>query len=372
LGALRQLFETVALRLSVVVWTFGYVLVEIAVIAQGRALPGQMFLANLPLLVLGVVQSMLLASLLARLSGRPGHVTWPLMAAAAVVAGVIQTAADDMWLRLVSLTLVPAWQSWAVPWLPAQLFLMLIIYTWTMGLSVALAWAARASDQVRLNEARAAAFEAAAARAEAAALRLQLNPHFLFNTLNSIASLVVRNRQAEAEEMIGRLADFLRASLAGNPTALVPLPQELETIAAYLDIERTRFGPRLEVEIEVAPAVAHMEVPNFLLQPLVENAIKHGVARHRRPTTIQIRAYPDGEAVVLSVVNRADPTSPERMVDAPAATTASAERKGIGLANTRQRLATQYGAAARLDTCALADGYRVDIRLPAGAERQPA
>jgi two-component sensor histidine kinase len=366
-----QDFRTVALRLSAVVWTFGYVLVELAASAQGRSAPGQMFLANLPLLALGVAQSMLLALLLARLSHRPGYVVWPAMAAAALAAGVVQTAADDLWLRTVALTVMPGWRAWALTWQPTQLFVMLILYAWTMCLSVAVVWAARAADQVRLNEARAAAFEAAAARAEAAALRLQLNPHFLFNTLNGIASLVVRNRQAEAEEMIGRLADFLRASLAASPTALVRLSQELDTAAAYLDIERARFGERLKVEINVAPDVPDLEVPGFLLQPLVENAVKHGAARARRPTTIRIAARREGDAVVLVVANRVDaaPARPTRR-EAPNEAPPPGAGTGIGLANTRQRLATQYGDAAWLAVRPLPGGYQAEVGLPwPGPER---
>lgn len=358
----KKAFQTVELRLSVVVWTFGYILVEAAATLQGRSAPGQMFLANVPLLLLGVAQTLGLAWLLQRLRRRPGYVRWPLVAAAAAVAGLVQTTADHLWLMAVALTLIPAWQAWALEGEPMELALILLIYLWTICLSMALIMAARAGDQVRLNEARAAAFEAAAARAEAAALRLQLNPHFLFNALNGIASLVVRNRQGEAEEMIGRLADFLRASLAANPTALVTLAQELDTVTAYLDIEKARFGERLKVVIEIAPELLDLEIPSFLLQPLVENAIKHGVTRSRRPVTIILAARRADEVAVLAVSNRTAPDGPETYVGDEAAAS-SAERPGIGLANTRQRLTAQYGDAAWLVTRPLADGYRVEIGL---------
>jgi signal transduction histidine kinase len=353
--------RSTALRLSAIVWTFGYILVEVTAIAQGRSAWGEMFAANLPLLLLGISLSVALGLLLDRMGARPGYLRWPLLALAGLVAAVIQTAADDLWLRFLSLTLVPAWQEWAVPYQPSRLFMILVLYLWTIYLTAALIWAARTSDQARMNQARAAAFEAAASRAEAAALRLQLNPHFLFNTLNGIASLVVRNRQAEAEEMIGRLADFLRSSLSASPTDLVPLNQELETIAAYLNIEEARFGDRLRTQIVVAPALRGLSVPNFILQPLVENAIKHGPAKGRGPLSITVGAAArDGEAV-LSVVNRtgAEPDSEE-----PAEAPIAEGRRGIGLANTRQRLAAHYGDAAWLECRPLPGGFRVELGIP--------
>jgi hypothetical protein len=366
---LEQILRSTALRLSAVLWVFGYVLVEVAAVAMGRSPPGQMFLANLPLLALGIAQSVALGRLLDRLGGRPWVLRWPLMAFAGVLAGVVQTVADDTWLRTLSLTLIPEWQAWAAPFQPQRLFLVFMLYAWTIFLNIALVWAARSADQARVNEARAAAFEAAALRAEAAALRLQLNPHFLFNTLNGIASLVVRGRHAEAEEMIGRLADFLRASLAADATALVPLHQELETISAYLDIEAARFGDRLNTEVVLPPELAALEVPNFILQPLVENAIKHGAARTRRATTITIGGRTEGGQAILSVVNRASGAAePEAATpDEPAQA-----RQGIGISNTCQRLAVHYGQAAWLQRRPLADGWRVEIGIPLPAPMESA
>lgn len=361
--SLRRVLRSTALRLSAVVWVFGYVLVEIAAVAMGRSAPGQMLLANLPLLALGIAQSAGVGLLMSRLGGRPRYLRWPLIVGAGLLAGVVQTMADDAWLRVLSLTLIPEWRAWAAPFQPQRLFLIFLLYTWTMFLGIALLWAARSADQARLNEARAAAFEAAALRAEAAALRLQLNPHFLFNTLNGISSLVVRGRQAEAEEMIGRLADFLRASLAADATALVPLAQEVETLRAYLDIEQARFGERLRVEIDLPPELAGLKAPNFILQPLVENAIKHGAARTRAPTTIAIGARAEGGEVILTVVNRtAAGAGASEEAAAPEAPPQG--RQGIGLSNTRQRLSVHYGQAAWLQRRPLADGWRVEIGIP--------
>lgn len=371
LGGLRQILRSTALRLSAVLWVFGYILVEVAAVAMGRAAPVQMFLANLPLLALGIAQSVALGRLLDRLDGRPRYLRWPLMTLAGLLAGIVQTAADDNWLRLVSLTVMPDWQAWAAPFQPQRLFLVFMLYAWTIFLNIALVWAARSADQARLNEARAAAFEAAALRAEAAALRLQLNPHFLFNTLNGISSLVVRGRQDEAEEMIGRLADFLRASLAADATALVPLQQELETVSAYLDIEAARFGERLSAEVALPPELAGLKVPNFILQPLVENAIKHGAARSRQATVITIGGRADGDHAVLSVVNRTRGGAGPKTGAAPDEAVQGA-RQGIGLSNTRQRLAVHYGDGAWLERRPLNDGWRVEIGIPFRAPMESA
>ncbi|HEX8301492.1 sensor histidine kinase [Sphingomonas sp.] len=359
---LRQIMRGTALRLCAVVWIFGYMLVELGAQVQGRSPYGLMFLANVPLLLLGIAQSVGLGLLFDNLEARPSWQRWGLVAVAGLAAGGIQTAADDAWLRTLALTVMPSWQIWALEFQPQRLVLILILYTWTMFLSVALLWAARTADSARISAARAAASEAAASRAEAAALRLQLNPHFLFNTLNGIASLVVRGRQDQAEEMIGRLADFLRSSLASNPSASVPLDQELATIRAYLTIEETRFGERLHVEYAIEPDLRQLEVPNFILQPLVENAIKHGASHVRGPVTISIAARRVEGGAVLSVVNRrgrhsGQPLSSEQPVEGEV-------RRGIGLSNTRLRLAGQYGDRAWLECRPLADGYRAEIGLP--------
>lgn len=360
---LGRIFKSTTVRLAGIVWIFGYMLVEVAAVADGRSKPGQMLLANAPLLLLGVLQSVALARLMNRLGAQPPLIRWPIVAIAGFAAGLLQTAADDIWLRAVALTVLPEWRDWAAPFQPQRLFIVALLYIWTMYLNIALAWATWTSDQAQLNEARAAAFEAAASRAETAALRLQLNPHFLFNTLNGIASLVVRNRQTDAEDMIGRLADFLRASLAADPTALVSLSRELETISAYLSIERARLGDRLQVEIEAPPHLTDTQVPNFILQPLVENAIKHGAARSRWPTTISIQARKVGDAVALIVTNYTGERRGEAMSElAPA----QDDRIGIGLINTRKRLEAQYGGAAWLQTRAAPGAYQVELVLPLG------
>src|SRR5690606_1139451 len=143
--------------------------------------------------------------------------------------------------------------------------------------------------------------ERTATAARLAALRYQLNPHFLFNTLNAISSLVVTRRNAEAEGMLSRLSDFLRATLADVSDSVVSLDAELATLQTYLEVEALRFADRLIIEVDCPAALRDANVPGFILQPLVENAIKYAVAPAKRPVTIQIIAKRQGDALVLQV-----------------------------------------------------------------------
>ncbi len=159
------------------------------------------------------------------------------------------------------------------------------IVAWAV-LYIALSYAAK----VRFAERSAAQYQAEAQTAQLRALRYQINPHFLFNTLNSLSSLVLRDRGDEAERMIMNLAHFFRTSLTTDPTEDVPLSDEIRMQRLYLDIERIRFPERLKVVLDVPPELESAGVPGMLLQPLVENAIKYGVARSTRPVTVTIRA----------------------------------------------------------------------------------
>jgi LytS/YehU family sensor histidine kinase len=190
-------------------------------------------------------------------------------------------------------------------------------------------------------------------RAHMAALRFQLNPHFLFNSMNALSSLVVLGRNREAEEMIERLADFLRASLGNDPARLVRLEDEFDTLDSYLEIERTRFDERLETEIDLTAEVRDALIPAFLLQPLVENAMKYAVAPSSRPVTVSIAGEAEGDMLLLSVAD----------TGAAGAGTVG-HGTGVGLANIRERLQLEYDGAARLDLKRGADGFRAEIRLP--------
>ncbi|WP_133255286.1 sensor histidine kinase [Phenylobacterium kunshanense] len=200
--------------------------------------------------------------------------------------------------------------------------------------------------------AKAAEAEAAATAARLAALRYQLNPHFLFNTLNAVSSAVITGRNAEAESMLERLAEFLRVTLAADPAGLTPLEDEFATLQAYLEIESVRFRDRLGVEFACPPELRQALAPSFLLQPLVENAIKHGVSRTTRPVTVRLEAARDGDDLVVLVEDDAEGGGEP------------ARGAGLGLRNVRQRLEVLYGERGVLQTTARERGFLVMIRMP--------
>lgn len=211
-------------------------------------------------------------------------------------------------------------------------------------------------------EARAAEFERLAQSSQLQALRYQINPHFLFNTLNSLSALVMTGRGEEAEAMILGLSDFFRSTLTTDPSADLTLAEEIALQRLYLDIERIRFPDRLRVKIDVPENLAKARVPALLLQPVVENAIKYGVAPARTPVTIRISADRAGGRMILLIQNSAGAAGAEGL----AATTAPVDAgTGTGLANVRQRLAVRFGPAADCSYGRLpGGGFRVSMTLP--------
>jgi LytS/YehU family sensor histidine kinase len=191
------------------------------------------------------------------------------------------------------------------------------------------------------------------AEAKLQALQMQLNPHFLFNTLHSISALMHRDVEA-ADRMIVLLSDLLRRALDGTKEHEVPLAQELDLLDRYLEIERTRFGDRLSVEVDIAPETLTARVPNLILQPLVENAIKHGIERVAGPRKIQLQAQRRAGRLILAVSD-----------DGAGLATGGAVREGIGLSNTRARLQELYGQDQQLALTARAGGgLTVTLELP--------
>ncbi|WP_426754013.1 sensor histidine kinase [Myxococcus sp. Y35] len=208
--------------------------------------------------------------------------------------------------------------------------------------------------RAHVRQRRADQLQAQLAEARLQALASQLRPHFLFNALNAVASLVQSDPDA-AERMLARLGDLLRHSLESHGRQEVTLREELDALAPYLDIERTRFGPRLQVDWRLAPDVLDARVPFLALQPLVENAIRHGLAPRAEPGRIEITAEQEGDALRLSVRDNGvgpPPVSPTRS-------------GGVGLSNLRARLATLYGARARLELRPeTPHGAVVELRVP--------
>jgi len=190
-----------------------------------------------------------------------------------------------------------------------------------------------------------------AREAELRALRAQVNPHFLFNSLHSIGSLA-GTRPAAARDMAIALGEFLRHSLRLGGLATVPLQQEIDLLAQYLSIEQVRFGDRLQVRIDVEPEAGASRVPPLLLQPLVENAIKHGVAGLLDAGLLSIEARRKGVMCRVTVVNAFDPDAQPRT------------GTGTGLRNVRDRLSTHFGPAASFETRVEGDRFTASISYP--------
>ncbi|PZU58869.1 MAG: sensor histidine kinase [Sphingobium sp.] len=207
-------------------------------------------------------------------------------------------------------------------------------------------------------EHRALRLEQAAQQAELRSLRYQVNPHFLFNTLNSLSSLVMKDRREEAEQMIMSLSNFYRTSLTGDPLDDVPLSEEVHLQKLYLDIESVRFPERLRTDIQVPDRLLSCCVPGLILQPLVENAIKYGVSRTTRPVTVAIRAWENEGMLHVSVIDDgAAPIGPSA--------TPSYEGSGIGLVNVRERLAARFGVDGHIVHGPRAEGgYGVELTMP--------
>ncbi|AHG92950.1 histidine kinase internal region (plasmid) [Gemmatirosa kalamazoonensis] len=213
--------------------------------------------------------------------------------------------------------------------------------------------------QARLHAERERALRAEAHlhQARLEALRYQINPHFRFNTLNAISTLVVEGRTDEATVMIARLGEFLRLTLAGEGVPEIPLAEELDFVERYLEIEQVRFGERLRVRVDAAPGLASHRVPALILQPLVENAVKHAVATRETGGSIAVSARRAGDALVLAVED-----------DGPGLGDGPPVARGIGLANTRDRLRERYGDGAALSLEAPdGGGLRATIRIPLAA-----
>lgn len=206
----------------------------------------------------------------------------------------------------------------------------------------------------RTREIQAERLRTQLAEARLEALSSQLRPHFLFNTLQGISTLMYRDAPA-ADAMLGRLSDLLRRSLNQPHRHEVPLAEELATLDDYIGIMRIRFQDRLAVETAVAPDVSAALVPRFLLQPLVENALEHGIARRAGAGRIEVRAAREGETLALSVTDDGAGLSPVQGFPS----------EGIGLGNTRLRLEELYGDAHTLTLESLAaGGLRVRVAIP--------
>jgi two-component system sensor histidine kinase AlgZ len=218
-------------------------------------------------------------------------------------------------------------------------------------LSAGLHYAALAAEESREASLRVAEAHSLARDAELHALRMQINPHFLFNSLHSIAALATLDG-ARAREMCIRLADFLRSSLGLGERDSIPLREELALARSYLEVEQVRFGARLQFSEDIQDSCQDCAVPVLLLQPLVENAVKHGIAGLVEGGAIRLSVERLGPDVRVAVENGFDPDAPPP------------NRLGMGLPHVRRRLELRYGDTATLEAGGRKGVYRVELRFP--------
>lgn len=242
-----------------------------------------------------------------------------------------------------------------------HLDIQVVLYWAVLGAAYMVEFVRRYRERDRI----AAELEQKLARTQLEALRMQLNPHFLFNALNSVAELMEMDVR-EAQRTLTRVADLLRLSLRSAAQSLIPVWQEIELVELYLQIARVRYGAGLDADITVDPSVVDLMVPSFLLQPLVENALKHGLAPGHADQTIEVRLTRSGQTLEIVVEDNGKgldgllTTSGRFLAAVP-----SVDGLGIGLTNTRSRLAMLYGNryAFRMSNLPTG-GCRVEIRLP--------
>jgi two-component system, LytTR family, sensor kinase len=232
------------------------------------------------------------------------------------------------------------------------------------GLLVLLNQVFRYYRRFREGELRTSRLQTQLTQAQLEALKMQLQPHFLFNTLHSISALVHRDPDA-ADRMIARLGDFLRLTLENSGAQEVSLQKELEFLTCYLEIERVRFQDRLTTSVEVEPGALDAPVPNLILQPIVENALRHGIAQTRGPGRVEITAKRDNGSLRIRVRDNGPGLAAITRPD-------DGLKEGLGLSNTRARLEQLYGAAHRFELeNAPGGGLLVTLEIPA-AESAPA
>ena len=312
-------------------WSGYFFLRTISGFAAGM---GWMLLVHTLLLTMtGYSLTLLLASLFRRvIKMRP---VWTLVISfIAVVLASGAFSVIETW--SVSTFLKPNFRPVGVAFLGPILLDFALLAAWT-SLYYGINYFLLLEDEIRLRE----KLEGQASTAQLAMLRYQLNPHFLFNTLNSISTLVLLKQTERANAMLARLSSFLRYTLANEPTAKVTLAQEVETLKLYLEIEKMRFEDRLRPHFRIEPETIGARLPSLLLQPLIENAIKYAVTPAENGADIWITATREGQAVRIEVADNGNGDGAE---------IAASPSTGVGLANIRDRLSQAYGGSHRFET----------------------
>jgi len=344
---------TTCLRLTLVMWC-----VVLAFVAPAQLLTGQVTtVAEALVTITGFLTGLGFAGVLFLVfraaSGRSLMARILILALAVVVLSVVQTIADfsaQFVIRALLGHVTPP------PVNVRTVLLTTLIYLCIYSANTAVFWIVDSWQETRKQALELAESRARSAVFEMETLRLQLDPHFLGNALNGISSLIVTGRTDQASEMTDKLAVFLQSSIE-NRGLTVPLRDEIDTLEAYVGVEAARFGDRLHVAFRCDEAALDARTPQFILQPLIENAVKYAVAPSQTPVHIVVEAAVEADSLLLKVTD-----------DGKAAATAPCPSPGpghgIGLRNTRNRLAVQYGAAASMEAGPTDTGFSVVIRLP--------
>jgi hypothetical protein len=339
-------FSTLLLS-TLILWVLGYA-VWLTNFVFGP-LPFQIdhSLRGIPVFTLGALLSFGMGRMLDGIQGRVDGKTLTVVVVAAIIAATAVLACFEV---LVMRVIVPRWggPSW---WnVLEQIPIVWMFGAWMLLYFALTADAARRDREVKLAQATTAALDA-----RHQLLVQQINPHFLFNALNTVYALVLEGDDARARRCLLTLSAFLRGSIDRNAPREVSLSNELVSIRHYLEIELTRFGERLHLDESVPFEALDRHVPALILQPLVENCIKHGLSGHARSMTIRLSATLEQNQLVLSVEDDGR-SPPEQHVAA----------SGVGLNNVRERLHLLYGNGARLTVQApLGGGFIARVHLPA-------
>jgi len=282
----------------------------------------------------------------------------PRAAAVHLVTFAVLTAISTSWLSLLQVFFNPwgnkAWPTFLSTWsenFTYQVLLLLIAY----ALILMVTYVVDARERIARQRVEAATLNEELSRAQLSALRRQIEPHFMYNTLNAIAGLVRDGRNDAAVDMIVGLSEFLRRASEDSHRAQVSLAEEVEYLQRYLDVQKVRFGDRLRVSLDIPAELLDAQVPNLLLQPLVENAIKHGISKRIVGGVVRVSGVERDGALHLSVYNDG-PCAQEDL---------DATRTGVGLGNLRTRLQILHGVRSGLTLKrGDADGVEVVVTLP--------
>ena len=333
-------------NLQFIGWGGSMLMRSVTNIANGK--PPSFLVLTLIATITGFSISLLLSVIYGRLIKQRPLITWGATALALALAVTVGAFIEGWTIWL--------WQGGGEGNFASLVLGVFYIEMTLLGAWSALYYAINYYLQVEQQADRLERLEAQATSAQLAMLRYQLNPHFLFNTLNSISTLVLLKQTEPANAMLTRLSGFLRHTLVTQPGGKVTVAQEVETLKLYLDIERMRFEERLRTVFSIDPAAADGLIPSFLLQPLVENAIKYAVSPQEEGARISLSAQLVGNRLRLTVSD----TGPGLRAKAQRATLPAAMAgagntvsTGVGLANIRDRLAQAYG-----------DDHLFDIRTP--------